>query len=141
MALNSLLALRKTLVADTAINSYCQSTYGKQPVHNKRYTPSQNAADYPCFSYTPISSRGDGTINQLERVSVVIGVNDATAGADMMTGFIRCGELAELVLAAVGHGYLGDSVTYMGRFDLVSDFGARHPIYETELQLQFIYRR
>jgi len=141
MALNSLLALRHTLIADAGINSYCQSVYGKLPTHNKRYTPSQNAADFPCFSYTPISTRGDGTINALERVSVVIGVNDPAVGTDIMAGFTRCGELAELVLAAIAHGYLGDSVTYMNKFDLISDFGERHPIYETELQLNFIYRR
>jgi len=141
MALNSLLALRRTLIADAAINAYCQTNYGKLPSHNKRYTPSPNAADYPSFSYTPISTRGDGSINELEMVSVVIGVNDATPGDELMMGFVRCGDLAELALSALARGYLGDSVTYMNKFALIGDFGERHPIYETELQLNFIYRR
>jgi hypothetical protein len=160
MALNSLFALMAVLKADPDLNNHAIAVYGKPFSHFIGARP-PTVTDCPALCYVPPLSTGDGTLNKNEVVSVVIGVNDPTVAdapawelnndwefglgeppivAAIKMGHVRCGEISDLIRAAIGNGYLGSSVTYLGRYRQISDLGERHPFYELELQLFFIYR-
>jgi hypothetical protein len=139
--MNALLALRTFLRADAALNEYCTAHYGKAPIHAVRNPRLNKATDYPVLTYVLVKASGDGTLNEQELVSVVIGVNDPGQSDDIMTGHVRVYELKELVLTALRPGWLSPQAVFMESFTLFGDFGERHPIYELELQLPLMWRR
>ena len=141
MSLNALLALRAALMADAGINDYCNQIYGRPPTHFVGYKRAANANDYPVLSYVPLRTRGDGSINEHELVGVIIGVNESAIEDYVMQGHVRVAAIADLLIAAIRTGLIGDRTLFVNDWSIIGDMGERHPFYELELQLPLIWRR
>lgn len=140
MALDALLALRDQIASDADLDAFFMGHYGKTAKHLFGYKRSQNANDYPFISYVPTRSRINA-VNDNLLASVVIGVNDPNIIDDVMQGHRRLSEAVGLLEVTMNLGSLGNKSIVMPDYDIVYDFGERHPFYEIEVLLKLIWRR
>ncbi len=140
MALDALFALRDQIASDAALEAFFVAHYGKPAKHIVGYKRSPNANDYPFISFVPASSRIK-SVNDNTLASVVIGVNEPHIIDDVMQGHVRLSEAVELLGPTIQRGALGHRTLVLPDYDVVYDFGERHPFYEIEVQLKLILRR
>lgn len=140
MALDALLALRDVVASDAALNSFFIEHYNKPATHIIGYKRSQNANDYPCFCYVPVSSSVED-VNDRLKASIVIGVNEPLITDGMMYGHVRLNSIIGLLEPIITIGTIDSRTIIFPNYQLVYDFGERHPFYEIELQLQLTWRR
>ncbi len=140
MALDALLALRDQIANDAGLNNFFVTHYNKAAKHIVGYKRSQNVNDYPCLCYVPVSSQTEG-VNDRLKVSVIIGINEPIVTDDIMQGHIRLNETVALLEPIINLGTLSDRAIVFPDYQLIYDFGERHPFYELEVQLKLIWRR
>lgn len=137
MSVAALLAARTQLMADAALTAFFSDRYGKTAKHPVGYRRPVNANDFPVLCYVPVmAQRPDsiGGMNQ-ERVSIVIGLHEPGITEEVFDGVIYTEMAAGLVFACLESGQLGGGALYLGEGKIVTDMGARHPIYEIELSM------
>lgn len=136
MSLTPLTLLKTRLSENAALAAYWQVQYGKQPKHWIGYKRAPSANDYPSLCYVPVKSRRDHKGNGLHLVSLVIGVHEQGMTDDIFHGVARLGEAEDLILAALVPLKLSDDYHIASEpVEIMTDLGARHPFYETELQI------
>jgi hypothetical protein len=140
MSIEAAKALKAKLQADEALMAFFFAHYGKDAKHLIGYKRSSSAADYPFIAYVvPQSDIGDPSGERVI-VSVVIGVNDAGVTDGVFDGVAHADAVARLVIGAIDVGTIDSKTVWLGQARVVTDLGARHPYYETEIILPLLYR-
>jgi len=140
MSIEAVKALKTKLKANAALTGFFVGQYGKDAKHIVGYKRSGNANDYPFIAYVePQADLGDPSGERVI-VSVVIGINDAGVTDEIYDGVAGADAAARLIMAAIAVGTIDSKTVWLGQARVVTDLGARHPYYETEIILPLLYR-
>jgi hypothetical protein len=140
MSIEAVKALKTKLKANAALTAFFVAKYGKDATHVIGYKRPNNAKDWPFVAYVlPQADIGDPSG---ERVigSVVVGVNDDGVTNEVYDGVANADAATRLIIAAIAVGTIDAKTVWLGQARIVTDLGARHPFYETEIILPLLYR-